>query len=631
MSTLDISAGAAPAIVVLTASGAVIARRIAQQLPGAQVHGYRARVVDADQFFDEVGLHLRSLFQKGQPLVAVCSTGIVVRSLAAVLDDKRQEPAVVVVSDSGSAVIPLLGAHHGGNVLAERIAAELGVASALTTASDQRFAMALDQPPDGYVLATPDRYKSFVARLLAAEPMRIVGDASWLRDSGLPLRDDATLTLCVSHKRVDALGSETDSADADTLVIHPRDLVVGVGCERGCDRDEIVALVRETLRTGELSEDAVAAVVSLDLKSDEPAVHALASSLGVPARFFSADVLEAQTPRLRNPSEVVFREVGCHGVAEGAVLAAIGDGRLLVDKRKSKRATCAIGALPSPIDALSFGRARGELAVVGLGPGGRSTCTPHALTSLDSAQELVGYRLYLDLAGLAADDLRRHDFDLGEERERVRHALDLAAAGRRVALVCSGDPGIYAMASLVFEELETADRADWRRVAVEVVSGTSAMQAAAALAGAPLGHDFCAISLSDLLTPWADIERRIEAAAAADFVVAFYNPVSRRRTRQLARALEILRACRPADTPVMLGRNLGRDGESMTICRLAELQVAQVDMLTVVLVGSSQTRQLDCGDGRQWVYTPRGYALKREALDACVVETSIEISMGKQL
>jgi cobalt-precorrin 5A hydrolase/precorrin-3B C17-methyltransferase len=242
----------------------------------------------------------------------------------------------------------------------------------------------------------------------------------------------------------------------------------------------------------------------------------------------------------------------------------------------------------------------------------------------------VGYRLYLDLAGLVAEDPRRHDFELGAERERVQRALALAASGRCVALVCSGDPGIYAMASLVFEELDTAGRADWRRVAVQVVSGTSAMQAAAALAGAPLGHDFCAISLSDLLTPWADIEQRIEAAAAGDFVVAFYNPVSRRRTRQLARALEILRAHRPADTPVMLGRNLGRVGESLTIVALSALEVAQVDMLTVVLVGSSQTRRIARGDGGEWIYTPRGYASKGQAGDVHAGASSSNQALGTQ-
>ncbi len=179
-----------------------------------------------------------------------------------------------------------------------------------------------------------------------------------------------------------------------------------------------------------------------------------------------------------------------------------------------------------------------------------------------------------------------------------------------MALICSGDPGIYAMAALVFEFLERDEQPAWRRLEVTVVPGISALQAAAARAGAPLGHDFCAISLSDLLTPWPTIERRLAAAAVGDFVVALYNPVSKRRTTQLTRAVEILRAHRTAETPVVLARNLGREGEAVTVLRLDEIAPEKVDMLTLVLVGSIETRRIERGDGGCWVYTPRGYAAK---------------------
>jgi cobalt-precorrin 5A hydrolase/precorrin-3B C17-methyltransferase len=166
------------------------------------------------------------------------------------------------------------------------------------------------------------------------------------------------------------------------------------------------------------------------------------------------------------------------------------------------------------------------------------------------------------------------------------------------------------MATLVFELLERGGRADWQRVGVTVMPGVSALQAAAARAGAPLGHDFCTISLSDLLTPWEAIERRVKAAAEGDFVIAFYNPVSKRRTRQLAEAVAILRQHRPDDTPVVLARNIGRPGETVSVVDLAALTPDLVDMLTVVLVGSSETRRVARTDGGTWVYTPRGYAGK---------------------
>jgi cobalt-precorrin 5A hydrolase/precorrin-3B C17-methyltransferase len=254
--------------------------------------------------------------------------------------------------------------------------------------------------------------------------------------------------------------------------------------------------------------------------------------------------------------------------------------------------------------------------VIGTGPGDAVWRTPEVEAAVLRASDLVGYGLYLDLLGPLATGKARHGYELGEEEKRVRVALDLAAEGRDVALVCSGDPGIYAMATLVFELLERGGRQDWQRIAITVMPGVSALQAAAARSGAPLGHDFCTISLSDLLTPWAAIERRVRAAAEGDFVIAFYNPVSRRRTRQLAQAVAILREHRPADTPVVLARNLGRPGESVTTVDLAELTPDMVDMLTVVLVGSSETRRVARPDGGAWVYTPRGYAAKQDGYAA---------------
>ncbi|MEE2981529.1 MAG: precorrin-3B C(17)-methyltransferase, partial [Pseudomonadota bacterium] len=263
---------------------------------------------------------------------------------------------------------------------------------------------------------------------------------------------------------------------------------------------------------------------------------------------------------------------------------------------------------PAVIHAENVGRARGHLAVVGIGPGGEGWRSPEASRLVADASDLVGYGLYLDLLGPLAGGKTRHDFPLGDEEARVRVALDLAAEGRHVALVSSGDAGIYAMASLVFELLDRGGKDAWHRVEITVTPGISALQAAAARAGAPLGHDFCAISLSDLLTPWDAIKRRLEAAATGDFVVALYNPVSQRRREALPKARKILLGHRPDDTPVILARNLGRHGEAVRTVDLAALDVDDVDMLTVVIVGSSRTRRVG-----GWVYTPRGYDAKDQA------------------
>jgi cobalt-precorrin 5A hydrolase/precorrin-3B C17-methyltransferase len=283
---------------------------------------------------------------------------------------------------------------------------------------------------------------------------------------------------------------------------------------------------------------------------------------------------------------------------------------LAVPKRKSRRATCAVARAPAPIDTDAIGRRRGTLAVIGIGPGDPSWRTPEASAALAHASDIVGYGLYLDLLGRAIVDKRRHASGIGEEDARVRQAFDLAAEGRTVALVSSGDAGIYGLAPLVFELLDRAAKPQWRTVEIVVCPGVSALQAAAARAGAPLGHDFCAVSLSDLMTPWEAIRTRLEAAAAAGFVVALYNPRSGRRPTRLGEAVEILLRHRPAQTAVFLGRNLGRAGEERHILSLSELAGAEIDMLTVVLVGSSTTRRLDTDP--PWLYTPRGYLDNRQ-------------------
>jgi cobalt-precorrin 5A hydrolase/precorrin-3B C17-methyltransferase len=395
------------------------------------------------------------------------------------------------------------------------------------------------------------------------------------------------------------------------------DLILGLGCARGCDAEEMWGLVVGTLEAAGLAPAAIAAVGTLDLKADEPAVIETARRLGVPLRLFGAAALEAEAGRLANPSEVVFAEVGCHGVAEGAALALAGaDGALAVAKRKSANATCAVARAPGAVLTLA-GRPRGRVSLVGIGPGAAEWRTPEASRLIAEADELVGYGLYIDLLGPLAAGKPRRDFPLGGEEARCRYALERAGEGVDVALVCSGDAGIYAMGALVFELLDRGPEANGvsdaaRRVEVISAPGVSALQAAAARAGAPLGHDFCAISLSDLLTPRADILRRIRAAAEGDFVIAFYNPVSRRRRTLLAEAREMLLKHRPAECPVLLASNLGRPEEAVRYRRLDALEVDEVDMLTVVLVGSSQSRLADLGEGKR-MYTPRGYAKRIDA------------------
>lgn len=597
------------ALVVLGPGGLALAETLKPLLPGSDIHGLEGRVASgADVTFTDMTAHVRGLFAQMRPIVGVCAAGILIRALSGVLADKHSEPPVVALAPDGSVAVPLLGGHRGANRLAAFIADAIGGTAAVTTAGDVVLGLALDDPPPGWRVHNPEAVKPVAKALLDGGPVGLVvetGTADWITESGVEFAGEAPVSIRVTDKVV-------GSSEGD-LILHPPILALGVGCERGTDAEDLIGLAETTLAESGLAAGAVACVVSLDLKADEDAVHALAGHLDVAARFFSSEDLEAESPRLANPSDVVFSEVGCHGVAEGAALAAAGkDGGLIVEKHKSTRATCAVARAPAPIDLENVGRARGRLTVVGIGPGASDWRTPAAAKALTAATDVVGYGLYLDLIADLTTGKTLHMSDLGAEEDRVKKALDLAAEGRPVALVSSGDAGIYALAALVYELLETADDPAWNRIDVSVIPGISAMQAAAARIGAPLGHDFCAISLSDLLTPWEDIECRLEAAAAGDFVVALYNPVSKRRRKQLARARDILLRARPPQTPVVLARNLGRDGETVTVKTLADLDPDKVDMLTLVLIGSSNTRVIESDSGSR-VFTPRGYSAKTKA------------------
>lgn len=597
MSGARLPAGAA--ILVLGDSAVPLARRIVAALPGAHLHARKTRGIADDVRFEAAVPHIAALFATGTPIVGICAAGILVRAVAPLVAEKRAEPPVVAVAEDGSVAVPLLGGHRGANALALAIADLTGGVAAITTASEVALGVALDDPPPGWRIGNPGRVKEIAAALIAGAPVALeveAGDADWL--AGIAFAASAPHTIRVTARQPEP--------GERALVLHPPVLTLGVGCERSCPPQELRALVERTLAAHGLAAAAVALVASLDLKTDEEAVLALGEALGVPARFFSAARLNRETPRLKNPSQAVFDAVGCYGVAEGAALAAAdADAVLVVPKVRSTHATCAVAMAIRPLDPRRIGRARGSLRIVGIGPGAAEGRTAEADAALARASDVVGLTLYLDLLGPALAGKTRHESALGGETNRARLALDLAAQGADVALVSSGDAGIYGLAALVYELIDRAEDPAWRRIDLAVVPGVSALQAAAARLGAPLGHDFCAISLSDLLTPWEVIERRLEAAAAGDFVVALYNPRSARRQWQLERALAVLARARAPDTPAAVARNLGRPGEKIVVTTLERLPEEEIDMLSLVIVGSTATRAL--AGARPRLLTPRGY------------------------
>lgn len=566
-----------PAIVILGAGALDTARRIQARYPGARVHGLASRV-DADVPFDELGAHLRELYARGLPIVALCAAGIVIRCLAPALADKGVEPPVLAVAEDGSAVVPLLGGLTGVNMIAREIAECVGVAPAITTSGELRFGACVLNPPEGYALADLAQGKRFVSDLLAGASTRIDGAAPWLDDVALP-RDAAA---------VHAIRVTPDAwrGAPDELVIHPRSVVVGVAADAVHAGEALAARIDAMLDAQGLARLALAAIVAPASAIGDAALEAAASTLDVPLGFVDSD-----------------RDGNAAADAATLLGRALRVAHTL--RGESHGLACAVAS--HPVDPATLGRARGRLTVLGLGPGAAAWLTPAARAALADATDILGYTTYVNMAGPFRADQRVHGTDNREEMQRARHAFELAAEGRRVAVVSSGDPGVFAMAAAVLEALDEARDPQWAAVDLRVEPGISASLATAAQAGAPLGHDFCAISLSDNLKPWAVIETRLQHAAQADLVMAFYNPISRARPWQLDRALDIVRAHRAADTVVVLGRDIGRPGATLATTTLGALRSDQVDMRTMVIVGSSTTRRFAIGNAREWVYTPRWY------------------------
>ncbi|MDX3752206.1 precorrin-3B C(17)-methyltransferase [Streptomyces sp. AK08-02] len=563
-------------LISATAAGAAARDRLAAAWPD-RTRVYEGPVADA----------VRRAFGECTQLVCFLATGAVVRLVAPLLSDKASDPGVVCVDEGGRFAVSLVGGHGGGaNELACAVGQLLGAEPVVTTATDAVGVPGLDTlglPVEGDVAG--------VSRaLLDGEPVALELESAWPLPAlpanvGTATPGDGP-TIRVTDRLID--GADAASG-AGAVVLRPPSLVVGVGASKGAPVDEVLGLIQGALADARLSVASVAALATVDAKADEPGIVGAAERLGVPVVTYSADELAGV--EVPNPSAAPLAAVGTPSVAEAAAL--VGGGELLVPKRKSERAdgapamaTCAVVRRPG----------RGRLAVVGLGPGARDLLTPRAEAELRRASVLVGLDQYVDqIRDLLRPGTRILESGLGAEEERARTAVAEARKGQAVALIGSGDAGVYAMASPALAE--ASDDID-----VIGVPGVTAALAAGAILGAPLGHDHVSISLSDLHTPWPVIERRVLAAAEADIVVTFYNPRSRGRDWQLPKALAVLGAHREPTTPVGVVRNASRPDESSRVTTLADLDPATVDMMTVVTVGNTATRNIA---GR--MVTPRGY------------------------
>jgi cobalt-precorrin 5A hydrolase/precorrin-3B C17-methyltransferase len=532
---------------------------------------------------------LSELWPRLDAAVFFLATGATVRLVAPLLADKRTDPGVVCVDEARRFAVALCGGHEGGaNALADRVGGLLGAQPVVTTASDATattgihdLAAVLGAVVDGDPAAAGRALLDGTA--VVENPLRFPlpplpeRPQSGFADRTRPQGHFADVRIAV-----------TDRLETRVARIVPPTLVVGIGAARGVPVAAVAAALRRIEAEHGFDLRAVRAYASVDLKADEAGI--LAAIAPAPLRTYPAEVLAGIA--VPNPSEVVRAEVGTPSVAEAAALhaaAELGDGapvELVVEKIKGENVTVAAARI----------RPRGRLAIVGLGPGGSDLRVPRAEAELRRASVVVGLDQYVEqIRHLLRPGTEVRASGLGDEEQRAADAVALAAKGRAVALIGSGDAGVYAMASPALQQAGTD-------IEVVGVPGVTAALAAAALLGAPLGHDHVLISLSDLHTPWPVIEKRIAAAAEADLVTCFYNPRSRDRHWQLGAALDAFRAHRPPTTPVGAVRQAGRPGQRVWTAPLAEFDPAEVDMLTTVVVGSSATRMVA---GR--MVTPRGY------------------------
>lgn len=606
-------------VVAATASGAAAARSLAAAWPD-EVRRYADGPCTDDLRTDgqaKVGDDLRAAFAECDAVVSFLAVGATVRVLAPVLGNKTTDPAVVCVDESLRFAVAVLGGHHGANALAERLTDVLGTVPVITTASDATGQTSLGSygAELGFRTANPELLARVGARLVSGLPVDLVGAENWplpaLPRVGSPLAaadenpalprvgaDENPVSILVT----DVVQHGTDAVPHGTdLVFHPPSLIVGVGASRGVSAAEVLQAVDAALATEDLSPLSVARLASVDAKSDEPGIIEAARLRGWPVVFHPAAELAAVD--VPNPSAVVLAEVGTASVAEAAARYDGPDrplADLIVPKTRSRPGLVGgrDGDVPMATAAVGRLKPRGRLSLIGLGPGARDLLAPRAVAELRRASVVVGLDQYVDqIRDLLRPGTEIHATGLGSEEARARSAVEIARTGRAVALIGSGDSGMYAMASPALDLFEDLDDVD-----VVGVPGITASLAASNVLGAPLGHDHAVISLSNLHTPWEAIERRVRAAAEGDFVTVFYNPRSKGRDWQLPAALAILAAHRPGTTPVGCVRNASRRDETSWVSTLADFDPATVDMYTVVLVGSSQSR---IAVGR--MVTPRGY------------------------
>ncbi len=600
------------AIIYITDNGLKLAERLKILSPDAEIVKFVPGIVV-------------NLWSRHDAFLFIMASGIVVRTIAPLLKDKKTDPAIVVLDEAGEYAVSLVGGHLGGaNDLAREIARFLGGEAIITTASDVNGLPSLDLWARDHDLIIENWHDlpQVGTRYVNNGGLRIYSDIPFVfPDEFLKVADPRFADAIITNRRdvyagsprctITGEGCSTDACRVKGQVyLRPVNLVAGIGCNSGASRDEIEAAVRGTLEEHNLVFSSVGSLATISIKANEPGLKLFAEKYSFPLRSFPPEELNRVEGTER--SDTVFRATGAHAVAEPSALLAAGTDRLLVPKQKKGNVTVAVAEKKTMRNAECGVRNKeeaepktGKIFIVGTGPGNLEHVTPAAREAIRKSDVIVGYGTYLDLITELLQGKEVLSTGMTQEVDRCRKAMELARGNKTVSVISGGDPGVYAMAGLVFELLRAEERKGGTLPAVEVVPGISALNASASRLGAPLMHDFACISLSDRLTPWEVIEKRLEAAAAADFVIVLYNPRSKGRAGHIGRASEIVLKHRVPTTVVGIVKGAMREHESVLVTDLKNMQDSDIDMQTTVIIGNSKTFVWN-----HLMVTPRGYENK---------------------
>jgi len=545
------------------------------------------------------------LLQKWQEIDLIIFIGSIAASIRIIntfLTSKDQDPGVIVIDNKCSKIVPLIGLHQSNTQnIAYQIASLLdGEIIETNNSNDQSF-LNLDVFGNQWGWERSGNIKDWsklVIKQAKNEQIfckQLSGNSLWKNS------ESGEIINQINEKEIEKPDAtfHVSIFENHETTWHPPVLWIGIGCERNTSKDLIANSLNNFFESGNLSQKSIAGFATIDIKNNEKGILELVKEKNLPIKFFSKEDLS--TIIVPNPSNIVQNEIGTPSVAEASCLLAAGEeSKLIKEKRIFKNQSGAV-TIAIAESKNQYNPTYGEIHIIGSGPGDISFLTNNARKALSRCTVWIGYKMYLDLIKpLKRNDQVLIESKLTEEKERCSKAIQLAEEGIKVALISSGESGFYGMAGLLLELLQKIKKE--YRPYFEVHPGISSLQLAAAISGAPLMNDFSSISLSDKLTPWSLIEKRIEGALVGDFVIALFNPQSIERNWQLKSAIDLCLGSRQGDTPVLIARQVGRENQTAKFFTLNTIPFKEIDMLSIIIIGNSQTTLVD-----EIFLTPRGY------------------------